>query len=124
MEEEKVTTKDLLNIVKNGFDSMDERFNSMDKRFNSMDERFNRVDGRLDNLEKETTRMRSVMVTKDYLDDKLSDLKGDLTILMRKEDTKLKTLVEILRTKKIINEKDKDKIFSLEPFPELKLAVK
>ncbi|MEA1963245.1 MAG: hypothetical protein U9M94_03345 [Patescibacteria group bacterium] len=101
---------------------MNERFNSMDKRFNSMDEKFNKVDERLGSLEKETTRIISVMVTKDYLDDKLSDLKGDLVILMRKEDVKLKTLVKILHAKKIINENDKNKIFSLEPFPELKLA--
>ncbi len=37
------------------------------------------------------------MVTKDYLDEKLADLRGDLTILIRKEDTKLKTLVEVLQ---------------------------
>ncbi len=59
------------------------------------------------------------MVTKSYLDDKLADLKGDLTVLMRKEDTKLKALVEILAEKKVLNEEDKKRIFTMEPFPQL-----
>ena len=50
----------------------------------------NTVDKRLNTIE-------STMVTKDYLDEKLADLRGDLTILIRKEDTKLKTLVEVLQ---------------------------
>lgn len=33
------------------------------------------------------------LVTKDYLDEKLSDLAGDLTVLMRKEDRKLGALI-------------------------------
>lgn len=37
------------------------------------------------------------MVTKDYLDDKLADLKGDLVVLMRKEDAKLQALVDVLQ---------------------------
>jgi len=47
-----------------------------------------------------TNKVEATMVTKDYLDDKLSDLRGDLVVLMRKEDKKLQ-------------------LFSLEPFPQL-----
>ena len=59
------------------------------------------------------------MVTKDYLDDKLADLRGDLVVLMRKEDRKMLTLVEILFKNKIISEKERQHILSLEPFPQL-----
>jgi predicted nucleic acid-binding Zn-ribbon protein len=67
------------------------------------------------------TRVEALMVTKDYLDDKLADLKGDLTVLMRKEDTKLKTLVDILMEKQILSTDDKKRLFTMEPFPELML---
>ena len=45
----------------------------------SVDQRFDRVDQRLDRVE-------ATMVTKDYLDEKLADLRGDLVVLTRKED--------------------------------------
>ena len=72
----------------------------------------NRVDERFEKIE-------STMVTKDYLDDKLSDLRGDLVVLVRKEDVKLGVLVEILKNKKVINEDDVKQISSLEPFAKL-----
>ena len=72
-------------------------------------------------IKTELTSVKSQMVTKTYLDEKLSDLRGDLTVLMRKEDTKLKALVEILAEKKVLSSDDAKKIFSLEPFPQLAL---
>lgn len=63
-------------------------------------------------------RIESQMVTKAYLDDKLADLRGDLVVLMRKEDTKLKELVEILKNKNILNNEDVKQIMSMEPFPQ------
>ena len=97
------------------FKGIDEKFKGIDERFNGIDERFNGIDGRLDRIE-------SQMVTKDYLDDKLADLRGDLVVLMRKEDTKLKTLVEILLQRKLLSPKDVKRIVSLEPFPEIALS--
>lgn len=59
------------------------------------------------------------MVTKDYLDEKLGDLRGDLTVLIRKEDNKVKALVEVLVEKKVLNKTDQKKIYSLEPFAQI-----
>ncbi len=39
------------------------------------------VKGELNKIDNRLTRVESQMVTKEYLDDKLSDLRGDLTIL-------------------------------------------
>ncbi len=72
-----------------------------------------------DELKKTVHHIQAVMVTKEYLDDKLADLKGDLTLLIRKEDTKLKTLVTVLETHNVLNPEDKRHFFSLEPFPEI-----
>ncbi|MBU1131785.1 hypothetical protein KKC32_00845 [Patescibacteria group bacterium] len=96
--------------------SVDEGFKCMDERFDQVDEKFKSVDERFDSLDSRLKKVESTMVTKDYLDDKLADLRGDLVVMMRKEDTKLKTLVEILEEKNLLTETDKQKIFSLEPF--------
>lgn len=53
------------------FQSMDQRFDRIDQRFEVMDQRFERVEGRLVNIE-------TTMVTKDYLEDRLSDFKETL----------------------------------------------
>lgn len=72
-------------------------------------------------IKQEIQHIKSTMVTKDYLDDKLADLRGDLILLLRKEDVKLKELITILCMKNVIDEKNKKILFSLEPFPQLTL---
>lgn len=81
----------------------------------------NDLGGRLDNVEKRLTKVESQMVTKDYLDDKMADLRGDLVVMMRKEDNKLKTLLEILQTRKVITKIDATKVMAMEPFAQLAL---
>lgn len=72
-----------------------------------VDERFNKIE--------------AVMVTKDYLDEKLADLRGDLVVLIRKEDTKVKKLVDILLKRNIITESESKEIFTMEPFAQVSL---
>lgn len=91
------------------------------EQVDKMDERLDKMEGRLDKMDSRLTRVESQMVTKEYLDEKLSDLKGDLTIIIRKEDTKLKALVEILAERKIITAEDKKRVLNMEPFPSLSL---
>jgi chromosome segregation ATPase len=54
---------------------------------------------------------------KDHIDDKLADLKGDLTILMRKEDHKLLYLVKLLKEKNVISDEEVKELINMEPFP-------
>jgi len=122
------------------FEKQDERFEKMEKR---IDKRFEKMDNKIDDLititknsfeeqdkridkkfaeqDKKINSLKQTMVTKDYLDEKLSDLRGDLVVLTRKEDTKIKTLVNILSRNNTISEKDKEEIMAMEPFPEIKL---
>ncbi len=83
-----------------------------DQQWGKNEERWQKNDERL-------TRIEATMVTKDYLDDKLSDLKGDLVVLMRKEDAKLGALVEILQKRKVISNEDVKTILAMQPFPHL-----
>lgn len=70
-------------------------------------------------LKKEVAGMKATMVTKDYLDEKLADLRGDLVVLARKEDTKLKSLIKLLKSKKVISDSDEQKLLNMEPFAEI-----
>ena len=74
---------------------------------------------RFDKIETEVTQIKVQMVTKDYLDDKLADLRGDLVVLMRKEDHKVAALVDILKQRKVLTDDDVKKIMSMEPFPQI-----
>lgn len=91
-----------------------------------VDERFDKVEGEVGSIKSEIGSIKSevgsikaTMVTKDYLDDKLGDLRGDLVVLMRKEDTKMIKLVEILKRRAIITEAEEKEILSMEPFAKL-----
>lgn len=72
-------------------------------------------------IKTDITSIKAQMVTKAYLDDKLADLRGDLTLIIRKEDTKLKATVNILADKKVLSQDETKRIFSMEPFPQLAL---
>jgi len=89
-----------------------------DKHFNKIDGHLDKIDGRLDKIE-------NTMVTKYYLndklDEKLADLRGDLVVLVRKEDVKMKKLIDILKKRDLLNETEFNEIMSMEPFPQLAL---
>ena len=62
---------------------------------------------------------KSEQRTMDFITDKIDDLKGDLVVLTRKEDTKVLKLVEILKNKAVLSEADAKVIMSMEPFAKL-----
>ena|SRR3989338_5539156 len=118
MNDHEPTNQDILEAINNFSTDVDRRFDGIDKRFVGIDKRFEKIEGDISTI-------KSTMVTKDYLDDKLADLRGDLVVMMRKEDTKVRMLIDILHEKKLLNEQDRNRILSMEPFPELdaRLAV-
>lgn len=65
---------------------MDNRSNNQDV-LEAINEFSSRVDERFDKIE-------NTMVTKDFLEDKLADLRGDLVVLTRKEDRKLNSTLK------------------------------
>ena len=93
---------EVLEAIQGLAEHMDERFVDVEKR---MDTRFADVERR--------------MVTKDYLDEKMADLRGDLVVLMRKEDRKVEHVIQKLKEKKIFSDRDAQEILAMEPFPKL-----
>ncbi len=67
------------------FEAIDQRFDTIEKRFEAIDTRFDAIDKRFDLLERRVTKIEVTMVTKDYLDIRLVDLKSDLIAYVQTE---------------------------------------
>jgi len=100
-------------------EAVNEFSSKVDERFDKVDERFDNLEGEIGSIKGEIGSIKATMVTKDYLDEKMADLRGDLVVLMRKEDTKVVKLIEILKRRKIITEIEEKEILSMEPFAKL-----
>lgn len=85
----------------------------------SLQEEVNDIKKDLKGVKDDLKHVENQMVTKDYLDEKLLDFRGDLNIMMRKGDAKLIRLVEFLKEKEILNDSQVQELFSMEPFPKL-----
>ena len=68
-------------------------------------------------LQREMGKMKQDLL--DGMDDKLSNLRGDLVVLMRKEDVKLRELVNMLHAKNILTDPEVKRILTMEPFSQL-----
>ena len=131
---------DLSDKTDKRFNSVDKRFNSVDKRFDDVDKRFTGLDKRIDGIKagneeilsaintyseendkhlEKIDRQLTKMIDRDYLDEKNADLRGDLVVIMRKEDVKVKKLVDILQKRRVISAEEVKEILSMEPFPQL-----
>ena len=108
------TITDVLDAVNEFATKTEERFGLMETRFDTMETRFDTMETRLDRIE-------ATMVTKDYLDDKLADLRGDIIMELRHEDKKVVALIEVLRNRNVISTDEAKNILGMKPFPQLSL---
>mgnify|MGYP001611056899 CR=1 FL=1 len=99
-------------LLKKVDEKIDELAVIVNGSFDEVDKRFDEVNGRLGKIE-------SNLLTKDYLDERLADLRGDLVVLTRKEDNKVKKLVDILKKRDVISDGEVKEIMSMEPFAQL-----
>ena len=109
MKNQEPTNSEILEAICTFSNSVDSRFDGVDSRFDGVDSRFDKVERRLDRLE-------SQMVTKEYLDDKMADLRGDLVTMIRKGDDRDTLLIKDLKNKKVITEDEKNKLLAMGPF--------
>ena len=54
----------------------------------------------------------------DSVDEKLTNLKGDLVVLMRGEDKKVTSLIKLLREKEVLTEEETGMLLEMQPFPQ------
>lgn len=86
-----------------------------------IDEQIGGIKSDVSSLKSDIGWIKSNMVTKDFLEEKMADLRGDLVVLVRKEDTKLLKLVDILKGRKLISAEEATAVLSMEPFAKLSL---
>ncbi|HLC89466.1 MAG TPA: hypothetical protein VJG65_00740 [Patescibacteria group bacterium] len=110
------TLDEVLSTIINFADKTEERFDNLENDISDMKGEISGMKGEISGMKGEIGQIKATMVTKDYLDDKLSDLRGDLVVMLRKGDAKLKVLAEMLHDKKVLNRADVKRIYSLEPF--------
>lgn len=60
--------------------------------------------------------LKNNMVTKDYLDDKISDLRSDLTNLVYQEDNRVSALTDTLHHRKLLSDHEHKNNMQLSPF--------
>ena len=75
------------------------------------------VNPQFDEIRTDIKEMRSTMVTKSYLDDKLADLEGSVVVRQRKEDRKVNLLIDLLQQKSILAETDVQTLREIQVFP-------
>ncbi len=78
---------------------------------------------RFEKIESDLGGIKATMVTRVYLneklDEKLGSLRGDLVLLVRKENMKLAALIDGMLNEKIISQDTANRILQMEPFPHL-----
>lgn len=126
MKSKEPTNKEMMGTIKEILETLnvfsghiDDKFINIDQKFENIDQKFDNIDNKFDKIDKRLNRVESLMVTKDYLDDKLADLRGDLIVSMRKGDTKFVALLKVLKHKAVISKTEAEKILSMEPFPKV-----
>jgi uncharacterized protein YydD (DUF2326 family) len=113
---ENPTNQDILTAINDFANYVQGRFDDIEARFEGVDARFDGIGGRFEGIEQRLDRVEATMVTKDYLDEKLADLRGDLVVLVRKEDAKLTKLIDLLSDKKVLSSKERAELTHMEPF--------
>lgn len=78
---------------------------------------FEKVYSRLDDVESKVGRMESTMVTKDYLDEKIGEVRGDFTDMLRAEDHKVTAFVEVVADHRGMSRSDAKALLAMPPFP-------
>lgn len=75
------------------------------------------VDANFAELKADINGIKSSMVTKSYLDEKLASSYGDAVVMVRKEDAKVDNLTGILAKKKFLSKIEVKEVMHVGPFP-------
>lgn len=86
----------------------------VEKRFQAIEARLTAIEQRLDSLEQRVSVIEATIVTKDYLDEKLFDVRADFRMIGRRVSRQITTLTERLYQKKVIFLKDRNAVLQSE----------
>ena len=116
------TSQEILPTIQDVLEAVNEFASHVDKRFSDIDKQFSGIDKQFSGIREEMATKSDLNRFKldliDVIDEKNADLKADLTILMRKEDKKVVSLIDLLRKKSVIDNTEAAKILGMDPFPQ------
>ncbi len=98
-------------------DVLARQINGIDGRLDGIDGRLDGIDGQLDSIDGRLTKVEATMVTKNYLDDKMADLRGDIMQVIGMENDKVLMVVDVLHDKKLVTVAERQTVRLMKPFP-------
>jgi|SRR3989338_4445547 len=114
--------EELARMTKSGFDAVDKRFDAVESRLDRVETDVSQLKSDVSQLKSDVSQLKSdvgylksQMVTKEYLDDKLADLRGDFIALLRKEDQRLSGLISLLKERALIGIAEVKQLALLQP---------
>jgi len=106
------TNKEILNAILKFAGKTEKRFGGLENRMGGFEDKMYR-------LEEIVGEIKTDMLTKDYIDEKMFDWRGDIMSVIKKEDNKLRELANILKKKGAISKIDFEHVFSMDPFSQI-----
>ncbi|MFH0928385.1 MAG: hypothetical protein V1821_02830 [bacterium] len=122
---EEPKNSEILEAINSFASSVDERFEKIDQRFDHVENEISGMKSEIVGMKSEISGVKSEivgiknqMVTKDFLTDKLGQLRGDLVALVRKEDQRVNGLIRIMEEDNVISKKVAQKMLATEVLPQ------
>ena len=116
-----MNNNDILEIkkdIRDILDTMNAFANHTEKQFVEIRQEIGGIKQEIGGIKQEITQIKATMVTKAYLDDKLADMRGDLSMYDRQQDKKVDFLTQTLANKKVLTSKEANAIIAMSPFPQ------
>ncbi|MEK7619383.1 MAG: hypothetical protein AAB416_04100 [Patescibacteria group bacterium] len=105
------TISDVLEAINEFSTNVDKRFDTLETRVTTIEETMVTKD----DLKMEFGKLRSDMI--DYIADQNMNLRGDIIQVVRGEDKKVLSLIQLLISKSVITKQEAQVIVHMQPFP-------
>jgi predicted nucleic acid-binding Zn-ribbon protein len=102
--------------VEENFTEVKQDIKDIKKRVTNLETKVSSIETRVGSLETDTKSIRSQMVTKSYLDDKLSDLHGETIKLTKQTNNKVVSLANHLHNEESLSTNSLKQVIALPPF--------
>lgn len=112
------TISDVLEAINEFSTNVDKRFDTLETRVTRIEETMVTKDDlrhEVDRLDSKIGKLRSDLI--DHIADQNLKLRGDIIQVVRGEDRKVVSLVQLLVQKSLITKKEAEGIVSMQPFP-------
>lgn len=80
MDQRFVRIEQRLDHIEQRLDRIEHRLDRLETRMDALEARVTKIEARVDDLDARVTKIGATMVTKDYLDEKLGELRSNLTV--------------------------------------------